>query len=85
MYSFGLSLCVVQTINCRASVDLSGVTGKIHMKKIRLIQDVARTCYDDGFHDWRALGKGKCQLRSPGVRAVSRDVGLTYRTAFAVY
>ena len=40
-----------------ASVDCSGVIQKIHMRKIRLSQGVARASENDGFHDQRPLDK----------------------------
>ena len=42
-----------------ASVDCSGVIRKIHMRKIRLLQDVARASENYGFHDMRPLDKAQ--------------------------
>ena len=43
--------------------------GKIRMRKIRLIQGVARACYHDGFHDLGTFDEAPGTLQSPGVRA----------------
>ena len=40
-----------------ASVDCSGVIQKIHIRKIRRVQGVARASENDGFHDQRPLDK----------------------------
>ena len=59
-------------ICCRASVDCSGTARKIHMRKIRRGQGVARACYHDGFHDWGTFDDAPGTVQSPGVRADAR-------------
>ena len=50
VFVWARGLCEIR-ISCPASVDPGGATGKIHMRKIRLHQSVARACYHDGFPD----------------------------------
>ena len=52
-----------------ASVDCSVVIQKIHMRKIRRGQGVARASEHDGFHDQRPLDKAPWPPQSSGVRA----------------
>ena len=58
-------------ISCPASVDYSGTVRKIHMRKIRQVQGVARTCYHDGFHDVGTFGVARGHFRAQGCALTS--------------
>ena len=58
-------------ICCCASVDCSGTTGKIHMRKIGLSQGVARAYKSDGFHDPGTFDEAPETVQGSGVRAAS--------------
>ena len=68
MFVWGRAVCGTR-ISCPASVDPSGTTGKIHMRKIEWNQGVARACHHDGFHDLKPFDEAPGTVRSPEVRA----------------
>ena len=77
MFVWARGLCETR-ISCSASVDPSGTTVKIHMRKIRLHQGVARACYYDGFHDLGAFNEATETSQSPGVRADAQCCKITW-------
>ena len=68
MFVWARAVCGTR-IACPASVDPSGTTGKIHMRKIRLGQGVARAWYHDGFHDLGTFDEAPGTVQSQGVCA----------------
>ena len=77
MFVWDRGLCETR-ISCSASVDPSGTTGKIHMRKIRLHQGVARACYYDGVHDLRTFNEASGTFQSPGVCADAQCCKITW-------
>ena len=65
-------------ISCSASVDPSGTTGKIHMRKIRLIQGVAHACNHDEFYDLGTFDEAAGTVQSSGVRADAQCCKITW-------
>ena len=65
-------------ISCSASVDPSGTAGKIHTRKIRLVQGAARACSHDGFHDLGTFDEAPGTLQSPGVCADAQCCKITW-------
>ena len=53
-------------------MDPSGTTGKINMRKIRLIQGAERACYHDVFNDLGTFDNAPGTVQSPGVCADAR-------------
>ena len=77
MFVWARSLCGTR-ISCPASVDCSGTTWKIHMRKIRLVQGVARACYHDGFHALGIFDEAPGTVQSPGVCADAQCCKITW-------
>ena len=63
---------------CPATVDCSGTIRKIHVRKIRRGQGVARACYHDGFRDLGPFDEALETLQSPGVRADAQCCKITW-------
>ena len=76
MFVWARGLCETR-ISCFASVDPSETTGKIHMRKIRLHQGVARACYYDGFHDLGTFNEAPGTVHSSGARADAQYCKIT--------
>ena len=68
MFVWARAVCGTR-IRCPASVDRSGTTGKIHMRKIEVDQGAARACYHDGFQDLGTFDEAPGTVQSPGVCA----------------
>ena len=62
------ALCEIR-ISCPAAVDCSGTIRKIHMRKIRRDQGIARACYHDEFHHLGTVDEAPGTVQGPGVRA----------------
>ena len=77
MFVWARSLCGTR-ISCPASVDPSGTTGKIHMRKIRLSQGVARAYKRDRFHDPETFNEAPGTFQSSGVRADAQCCKITW-------
>ena len=54
---------VLRTHPCSAGMP------QVYMRKIRLVQGVAHTCYHDGFHDLGTFDEAPGTVQNPGVRA----------------
>ena len=63
---------------CCASLDCSGAIRKIHVRKIRLIQGVARACDHDGFQHLGTFDEAPGTFQSPGVRADAQCCKITW-------
>ena len=77
VFVWARALCGTR-ISCLASVDFNGIAGKIHMRKIRLVQGVALACYHDGFHDLGTFDEAPGTVRSSGVRADAQCWKMTW-------
>ena len=77
MFVWARGFCETR-VSCSASVDPSGTTGKIHMRKIRLSQGVARACYHDGFHDLGTFNEAPEISQSSGVCADAQCCKITW-------
>ena len=76
MFVWARGLCETK-ISCSASVDPSGVTGNIHMRKIRLQQGVAHACSHDGFRHLETFDEAPGPRRAQGC-ALTRNVARSH-------
>ena len=68
MFVWARAFCGIR-YGCSASLDCSGAIRKIHVRKIRLIQGVARACDHDGFQHLGTFDEAPGTVQSPGVCA----------------
>ena len=76
-FVWALALLGTRYYQC-ASVDCSGTIQKIHMRKIRLDQGIARACHHDGFHHLGPFDKAPWTVQSPGVCADAQCCKITW-------
>ena len=77
VFFWARALCGTR-IGCCASVDCSGVIRKIHVRKIRLIQGVARACHHDRSQHLGTFDEAPGTVHSPGVRADAQCCKITW-------